>query len=191
MGFFKKLLNRESNSSSNQPPVPPRGGGGGGGSSGPPPGGGGGAGGSGGGGGVSIRLNLPHEPRPENLPLLAEMVVKNEAEAGVTLDYSIESLKQIDTVLSQLRAEGATPSSVPDMVFCMGCYVGEVMRRKYGGEWVEPRADIPLGPFPLLRYGNGSHCAPIGKAFKCLQNGAGDSVHYFSGVMHPSAMKQG
>lgn len=186
MGLFKKLLNRGTDSSSNQPPAPARGGGG---TPGAPPRGA--SGGGGGGGGGTIRLNLPYQPKPENLPLLAEMVVKNEAEAGVTLDYSIGSLKEIDRVLYQLHAEGATPSSVPDMVFCMGCYVGEAMRRKYGGEWVEPRADIPLGPFPLLRYGNGSHCAPIGKAFKCLQNGAGDSVHYFSGVMNPEAMKQG
>jgi hypothetical protein len=119
------------------------------------------------------------------------MVVKNEAARGTVLDYSIESLKEIDKILCALHAQGTPPQAVPDMVFCMGCYVGEVMRRKYGGEWVEPRADIPLGPFPLIRYGNGNHCAPIGKAFKCLQYGEGDSVHYFSGVMHPNAGKQG
>ncbi len=189
MGFFKKLLGRESDSSSKQPPVPPRGGGG---SSGPPAGGGGGAGGSGGGGGVSIRLDLPHEPKPENLPLLAELVVKNMREQdGVMLDYSQESLKEIDKALVSMHAEGVPPQAVADMVFCFGCYVGEVMRRKYGGEWVEPPKDIPLGPFPVLQFGNGGQCGPIRKAFKCLQNGAGDSVHYFSGAMHPDAKKQG
>lgn len=137
-------------------------------------------------------MNLPHEPKPENLPLLAEMVVADFRErGGIVLDYSTESLKEIDSYLFSMHAQGVPPQQVPDMVFCFGCYVGEVMRRKYGGEWVEPRTDIPLGPFPLLRYGNGNHCAPIGKAFKCLQNGAGDSVHYFSGTMNPEAMKQG
>lgn len=137
-------------------------------------------------------MNLPHEPKPENLPLLAELVVKNMREQhGVALDYSQESLKEIDKALASMHFEGVAPQAVADMVFCFGCYVGEVMRRKYGGEWIEPRTDIPLGPFPLLQFPDGSPCAPIGKAFKGLRNGPGDSVHYFSFAMRADVPKQG
>lgn len=123
-------------------------------------------------------LALPHPATPENMPLLADVAVRDAAQdEGVTLDYSIESLREVDRILIGYHTRGVVLGSILETVFCYGCYVGEVMRRQSGETWARsPRPEL-MGKLPVLRSAGGSVTAPIAKAFKCVQNGEEDSTY--------------
>lgn len=129
-------------------------------------------------------LRLSYEPTPANLPVLAALVVeKARSVDGATLDYTPESLKEVDRILLQFREERVAPGVIAETIFCFGCYVGEVMRRTLGATWALPPLHVPLGPFPLILIGSDNYSSPILKAFKCVQNGQEDSICSFYHAM--------
>jgi hypothetical protein len=92
---------------------------------------------------------------------LDEMMLEHAAEAtrlahteyGMELDYSPESIAQLETVL-------AARSPVPDADLeqetkLWGSYLGEVFRRRYGAEWV-----MALYPDPARREKGGELSMP-------------------------------
>lgn len=76
----------------------------------------------------TIDNDTPHQ--------LAEQFVAAVGPAGITLDYSPESLKSADRVLDELAGHGfANDSERMRMVEFIGSYYGEVIRRNIGGNW--------------------------------------------------------
>jgi hypothetical protein len=67
-------------------------------------------------------------------------------------------------------------------LFAFGCYVGEVIVRNFGGKW-RKEEETPMrglgGCFIVLELPNGKICNPVGKVFKRLELGEGESVRYF------------
>lgn len=65
-----------------------------------------------------------------------------------------------------------------------GCYVGEVLVRNTGYEWVATPPEVARYTFPLTIYraSTAAHANPIGKAFKRVDNGDTDCVAYFYSV---------
>ena len=70
------------------------------------------------------------------------------------------------------------------LVFCFGCYFGEVFVRHHGAAWKLP-ADTSLpeelkreNNMMVVEFPNGNVWNPIGKSFKMLENGEVDSVAY-------------
>ncbi|MCE1183838.1 MAG: hypothetical protein LWW81_16270 [Rhodocyclales bacterium] len=59
---------------------------------------------------------------------------------GANLDYSLASLHSVDAILEEMRQDGVPFFMLPDLLYSMGCYVGEVIVRQGGGKWVA-RAD--------------------------------------------------
>jgi len=54
------------------------------------------------------------------------------------LDFSEASLQKVEEILSHLSSEmpeGASDSSIDEMSKVWGGYLGEVVRRRWGGEW--------------------------------------------------------
>ena len=97
---------------------------------------------------------------------------------GLTLDYSEESLRQTDDVISQQLAVG---NSLEDTLLTHGAYVGETLRRRLGGVWVQDErgvallqgiggGDLSASPFSWVqsRLANGMSDALAGR-FKALQ----------------------
>jgi len=75
----------------------------------------------------------------------AEQAVAAAREFQIELDYSEESLKQVENILERMQDPipgGAATSSAPsgadteDLCKVWGGYLGEVVRRRWGGEWV-------------------------------------------------------
>jgi hypothetical protein len=75
----------------------------------------------------------------------AEQAVAAAREFQIELDYSEESLKQVENILERMQDPipgGATASPAPsgadteDLCKVWGGYLGEVVRRRWGGEWV-------------------------------------------------------
>ena len=60
---------------------------------------------------------------------------------GLTLDYSEESLQQTDAVIAKHHAQG---QSLEDTLMTHGAYVGETLRRRLGGIWVQDERGVAL-----------------------------------------------
>ncbi len=110
---------------------------------------------------------------------------------GVTLDFSVESVRHVESILSTMyeaRPKGLvakllrrSPSqqAVETFVKMYGGYVGEVLRRTAGGEWFFDTEIMPGSRVIGLRHGE-SKVWPPAKVFKRLTNGPEDNVwHYF------------
>lgn len=52
------------------------------------------------------------------------------AEVGISLDYSLESLKEIETFVLQKGIDRNY-----DLYDDVACYIGEVVRKTFGGQW--------------------------------------------------------
>ena len=100
----------------------------------------------------------------------------------VTLDYSVGSLRHIDDILEGYYQEHLTVDDVWLSLFCLGCYVGEVIvRNNRGARWIslpEDRYESELDTGMVVRLATGTIVNPIGKAEKHMLNGDIDSVEY-------------
>jgi len=130
-----------------------------------------------------MKLCLKYEPTPANARCFAADIVAAATKAnGANLDYTIDSLRQVDAIIESFRSDGVTSDQVAETLFGFGCYVGEVIVRRGEGKW-RAAVETPMAQFagfPLVvQHGSDGYCNPIGKAFKLLENGPEDSLWYF------------
>ncbi len=106
------------------------------------------------------------------------------------LDFSEGSIEQIEKILAvlhntlpkgglgKLLARGPSEDEIWQMAKIWGGYAGEVIRRRWGGEWTTETAAHP-GTVITLRV-LGSDIFPPAKVYKRLINGEEDNVwHYY------------
>ena len=117
-----------------------------------------------------------------------------KAACGITLDYSPDSVRQVENVLEQLysamprgflaRLFGKRPSDGDVWSICKmyGGYIGEVVRRAGGGEWVLDTEITPGEQVIALRKGDG-RMFPPSKVQKRLTNGSEDNVWFYFQVL--------
>jgi len=122
-----------------------------------------------------LKLELRYPATPESALDHAQLAVKMaRQEFEVRLDYSAASLEHVDNQIDSLREEGLTGEDVAEVLFVLGCYLGQVMARHLRGRWVatarSPLADISPWPMVIVLPG-GSAWDPIGKAYKRLELG--------------------
>ncbi len=105
----------------------------------------------------------------------------------VTLDYSVNSIKEVDRILdrqhqqvprglSRLLQKGPSEEVIHASARVWGAYLGEVARRQWGGEWSVPDSGPYAGAFVLSLLGGEVQLCPAAKAYKRLKNGAGDNI---------------
>jgi hypothetical protein len=93
---------------------------------------------------------------------------------GVDLDYSAESLKTIDEIITKNWPK--PPNMLNPVVISFGSYVGETIRRLLGGEW----AFDPERGYTLANVGGAStRIFPFAKVEKRFVNGEGDSIGFY------------
>lgn len=119
----------------------------------------------------------------------SEWIAVALASSGYRADFSLESLKEIDRFLDDHTSEG-TPK--PDgllseqfgsRMFALGAYVGEVLRRKRGGQWLGDDTD-PQAAFNLiLELKPGEQVWPIQRVMKRFKNGAEDGIYTYGIVI--------
>lgn len=136
---------------------------------------------------LSLRLQFP--PSPEFAAQHAQIAVDAAINVtGIALDYSPKSLKDVDAIIGGFHLEGLTANQIGETVFTFGCYAGEVFVRHNSGVWKMPsEIDLPAAlsddnNMMLLALPNDVVCNPIGKAFKLLEQGEGESLAYFHQV---------
>jgi hypothetical protein len=107
---------------------------------------------------------------------LAVQAVQQEFEEE--LDYSPGSLETLDSQIEALREEGWSAEDAAELLFVVGCYVGEVFVRSLRGVWAQT-AQSPLAgvsPWPMVvLLPNGSAWDAIGKTY--LRFEIGDSEY--------------
>ncbi len=113
---------------------------------------------------------------------LADDAVKLGHEFKLQLDFSERTLEQVEAVLAQLADElpKTKPSGddVDQMCKIWGVYFGEVVRRKFGGEWAIET--YPGAQFATLTLNvRGAKLFPTMKIFRRLTQGASENVWSF------------
>jgi hypothetical protein len=107
------------------------------------------------------------DPAPPEVSDLAAACVRFvAARYGTTLDYAPDTLSFVDQWLRDARAEIARrPEAVELVQSAAGAYLGEVIRRAFGGEWI---IEGPLSAWRLCL--SSVFCAfnPIGMAREAL-----------------------
>jgi hypothetical protein len=121
-------------------------------------------------------------PSPGNAAEIAAMAVPVvEQNYGVTLDYSPASLKELDTIVDDLRRDQRF-EALQTLLFSMGCYVGEVLVRHAGGRW-RSTEELGMGKVAsspvAIEMPDGRGCNPVGRVYKRFQKGRDDGLAVF------------
>ncbi|WP_232007178.1 hypothetical protein [Mycobacterium intermedium] len=125
-------------------------------------------------------LLLPATPTPANASELARIATEAaQTVAGIDLDFSPASLQVVDGILDGFREAGS--DIMAESIFIFGCYIGEVLVRNAGYEWVNTPADLAkhLGVLTVYHPETQAHANPINKAFKRVDYGEPDNLPYF------------
>jgi hypothetical protein len=141
-------------------------------------------------------LNGVHVETVENLKLsLALRFVKNSLDRdynGELDDSERSSARNLLTELHRISQASTASSQQPPSadqistaVALWGSYLGEVIRRNLGGEWV---MDSTLGK-PTLLLPKGHKANPFHKVKQRLLNGPADSVHFFYKIVRDGVEK--
>src|SRR3569832_1529299 len=117
-----------------------------------------------------MELRLPFPPNPEHMAdHAANLVGIVQRIDSLDLDYEVDSLAVIDSLLERFHDERVDPTRIAETLFAFGSYIGEVIVRARAAEWTLVPNDHAIGVsdgWPLVRLQNGNLLNPIGKAFK-------------------------
>ena len=118
----------------------------------------------------------------------ADWVANALKSSGYKANFSMESLKEIDRFFDEQSHDGQpTPGGLlseqlGSRMFALGSYVGETIRRLYGGKWVandnDPRGEINI-EFHLP---DGTIMWPVQRVMKRYKNGSEDGIHVYGMV---------
>ena len=112
----------------------------------------------------------------------AEQAVALAHEFNAQLDYSENSLMEVEAILARLAREmpasKPSPDDVNEICKTWGCYLGEVVRHRFGGDWSIDT--YPATDFATLRLTvNGNKLFPSMKIHLRLSEGDAENVWAF------------
>ena len=118
----------------------------------------------------------------EDVNAMSDWIARALRSSGYGADFTPESLWEIDRFFDENAVDGAAKrggllaQQLGQRIFAIGSYVGEVVRRKVGGEWVgddsNPEAEITVE----LHLPDGKICWPVQRVMKRFKNGAEDGI---------------
>lgn len=150
----------------------------------------------------AILDSVPESPA-ETMAAAAEQAVATGAERfDVALDYSIESIKEVDRILdrqhqqiprglSRLLQKSPPESAIQTSARIWGAYLGEVIRRQWGGEWSVAETGPYEGSFILSLFDGDFQMCPPAKAYKRLKNGSGDNIWTYLAALNQMLADRG
>jgi len=112
----------------------------------------------------------------------AQKAVIIAREFNASLDYSENSLMELESILAQLALDlppgGPSSDDLTEMCKMWGCYFGEVVRRRFGGDWsIETYPGKQFATLTLSVGGN--RLFPSMKIHRRLTSGEADNVWTF------------
>jgi hypothetical protein len=124
----------------------------------------------------------------EDIKSQSEWIVKAFGADNYILDYSMDSLMEVDRFFNDQMKDGKpkkgyrldTPGFGP-ILFSIGSYVGEtIIKNTTGSSWVTDDDD-PKGELTVsLKLPNGGEIWPIQKVTKRFQNGSEDAIYPYA-----------
>lgn len=110
---------------------------------------------------------------------------KAQRDFGVTLDFSPASVERLEGILArqveEMKDSPLLPIQIEAIAKVWGAYLGEVIRRQRGGDWISPKTG-PFAGLCVLRMGTEEIC-PLAKVYKRLSDGAEDNLFAYSQVL--------
>lgn len=132
---------------------------------------------------------LRYSPVAQNAPRFAADIVAITREGSrIRLDYTADSLLVVDGVIESIRLESPPTDAVAETLVGFGTYVGEVLVRRAGAEWVDfdESYRMVFGNSFGVRTPDGRMWDPVGRVFRRYAKGPRDSVYllYLDAVEH-------
>jgi hypothetical protein len=105
------------------------------------------------------------------------------------LDFSPRSIEDVELILARMHESiprrlyeklykrGPTPDQMATLSLAYGAYLGEVIRREFGGTW--SKEEVNGEPALALVFDKENMVFPIAKAWKRLHNGEEDNIWTF------------
>ena len=121
----------------------------------------------------------------ENLVEAYNLLIEELQSLGYKLDFSIESLKEIDRFLDEnieddkIKPDGFLSQDLSQRTFTIGSYVGEVIRRKCDGEWITDDKDPQGETYMEVKLSNGDSILPVVRVIKRIKNSAQYGIYEF------------
>ena len=130
-----------------------------------------------------MKISLRYPATPENAADHARIAVQlARDEYDAVLDLTPTSLEVADALIDSLREEGRDGEEAAEVLFVLGCDLGEVMVQRRGGAWVATgRSPLrAVSPWPLVvALRDGSAWDAIGKAYRRLELGDSEYLPTF------------
>lgn len=134
------------------------------------------------------KTNIVKQAAPtlaDDIVKMSDWIVLAMNSSGYKLDYTAQSMKEIDRFYEEQSRIGGLLGSGDrgPILFAIGSYIGETAKRLYGGDWITDDND-PEGEIKAeFRFKDGSVIQPMMKAIKRYQLGNEEGIYgYFYGV---------
>jgi len=115
----------------------------------------------------SLFRNILGKPGAADFRDSAEHFVRVMREHGIGLTWGRDELLFVDDLVERLKGHNEYRDAV-------GCYLGELLARNFGGEWVPAHA---LGPAIRVTTDKGTkHLFPLGWVYRRADGGEGESI---------------
>jgi hypothetical protein len=129
-----------------------------------------------------VQLQLPYELTAANASRFAADIAEQAGGQGVQPDFSADSIAYFDSVIESLRANNVQLEQVAEVLFSLGCFVGEAIVRATGGHWRASSGTslAPTAPFPIVvLLPDGRLCDPAAQPFSTFTLGDAASLSSF------------
>jgi hypothetical protein len=129
-----------------------------------------------------VQLQLPYELTAANASRFAADIAEQAGGQGVQLDFSADSIAYFDSVIESLRANNVQLEQVAEVLFSLGCFVGEAIVGATGGHWRASSGTslAPTAPFPIVvLLPDGRLCDPAAQPFSTFTLGDAASLSSF------------
>lgn len=118
----------------------------------------------------------------EDIAAASGWIVEAAASAGYRLDYTLDSMKEIDRFFDEQNGpDGILSSNRGGIIFALGAYVGQTAIKLYGGQWLG--GDTPGEANAAVQLADGSFIFPVEKCVERCRNGAEDGLFPYMAVL--------
>jgi len=109
----------------------------------------------------------------------AEFCALAQDSYGLDLDYSPDTLRQLDNIINDHFAPGSADDH-PALIVSMGCYVGEVIIRSHGGRW-QADEEIFHSPAVIIEGRLQARTFPLSRVWRRFEYGENESLVAYYG----------
>jgi hypothetical protein len=127
--------------------------------------------------------------------LSARAIERAKSGYGVRLDYSADSVKEVEKVLAMkydlAHTHPMTEEETSDAAHLWGAYIGEVIKRQHPAHWERDSSAGRKGALPIVFNDTGEQSFPCAWVYHRLKNGEEEYVWVkFHFVTQPGGLKQ-